>query len=114
MCFDVSRTMCSTTDRKSPTYRSPFLGHWSSNAAMTPTNLGSFNASHSYASPGNSFLSASGHASIDRSGFQTSGGHLSGFYNSSFTPYSPGASLSSLDGSGLRSRLSLSSSFRSP
>ncbi|XP_052820906.1 transmembrane protein 209-like isoform X2 [Mya arenaria] len=81
---------------------------------MTPTNLGSFNASHSYASPGNSFLSASGHASIDRSGFQTSGGHLSGFYNSSFTPYSPGASLSSLDGSGLRSRLSLSSSFRSP
>ncbi|XP_052820163.1 transmembrane protein 209-like [Mya arenaria] len=49
-----------------------------------------------------------------KSGFQASGGHFSGFFDSSFTPYSPGVSLSSLDGSGLRSRLSLSSLLRSP
>ncbi|XP_052820961.1 transmembrane protein 209-like isoform X2 [Mya arenaria] len=108
-----SLVFSSSTPSSSHTAYSP-SSHWSSNAAMTPTNLGSFNASHTYASPRNSFLSASGHASLDRSGFQTSGGHLSGFSNSSFTPYSPGASLSSLDGSGLQSRLSLSSSFRSP
>ncbi|WAR14857.1 hypothetical protein MAR_004962, partial [Mya arenaria] len=53
-------------------------------------------------------------AGTDHSGFQASGSHLSGFSDSSFPSYSPGASLSSLDGSGLQSRLSLSSSFRSP
>jgi len=43
-----------------------FFSHWSSGGGMTPTNLGSFSANHSYASPGNSFLSTSGHASLDR------------------------------------------------
>lgn len=97
---------------------SPGSSHWSSFSHVTPTNAGSFTGPQSYASPGASFLSVSGgQASLDRSA-SFSHGNLSGYSsNASLSqnmPYSPGMSLSSLDGSGLRSRLSLSSSFRSP
>lgn len=48
----------------SHTAYSPSSSPWSSLGHVTPTNLPSF--SQSYASPGNSFLSTSGHLSFDR------------------------------------------------
>ncbi|XP_060573852.1 transmembrane protein 209-like [Ruditapes philippinarum] len=103
----------------SQTAYSPSSSPWSSLGHVTPTNIGSFTGAHSYASPGASFLSMSGshHTSFDRSASFTHGnmsGYSSGASMSHSLPYSPGMSMSSLDGSGLRSRLSMSSSFRSP
>lgn len=85
---------------------------------MTPTNLGSFSGSYGYVSPSASFTSPgnqSGHVSFDRNA-SLSGHNVSYSPHLSFSsqPYSPGASISSLDMSGIRSRLSMSSSFRAP
>ncbi|XP_052226126.1 transmembrane protein 209-like isoform X2 [Dreissena polymorpha] len=99
---------------------------WGSGGQLTPTNLGSLSDSaHGYGAgnSSHSFLSNSGHASYDRHstslpimGSNASSLNMSSLSNASFHSgaYSPGASLSSLDWSGLRSRLSLSSSVRSP
>ncbi|XP_045161484.2 transmembrane protein 209-like [Mercenaria mercenaria] len=103
----------------SQTAYSPTSSPWSSMGHVTPTNLGSFMGAQSYASPGASFLSTSGghYSSFDRSAsfsHSNMSGYSSGASMSQSLPYSPGMSMSSLDCSGLRSRLSLSSSFRSP
>lgn len=105
----------------SQTAYSPASSPWSSLGHVTPTNLGSFTGSQSYTSPGASFMSPVGQYSLDRSasfsqGNMSSLSNVSGYsFNqsrSSSLPYSPGMSMSSLEGSGLRSRLS--TSFRSP
>lgn len=113
---DGSLIFSSTPPAGSP--YSPSSSPWSSlGGHATPTNLGSFSGSYSYVSPSNSFTSnQSGHVSFDRNA-SLPGHNLSYSPNLSFSPslaYSPGASLSSLDTSGMRSRLSLSSSYRSP
>ncbi|KAL4221292.1 hypothetical protein ACF0H5_019555 [Mactra antiquata] len=112
------------TSPSSQTAYSPSSSPWSSLGHVTPTNL-SFSgmAAQSYASPSQSFLSTSGgYPSFDKSASFTHGNIL-GYSSQSMPyspgmseslPYSPGMSMSSLDGSGLRSRFNLSSSFRSP
>lgn len=100
----------------SQTAYSPSSSPWGSLGHVTPTNAGSFlGSSYSYASPGNSFITSppgyqSQHISFERVPSLSS--------MSACSPslaYSPGASISSLDSSlGLRSRLNMSGSFRSP